>query len=452
MKVLCAYNANIDALHSITGAEVSAMLASVDAAEVIEKITDPPGLINSMSDFLAGLLLCMKEGIGAEWLIHVPEVFKLLKEQFIHRSKLRMGGNMGIMANVLSEMGAELVVPNVVNPTARQLSFFSKKAIYIPGSDLCSKEAKCEDDEPIHFVFDFKKGEHVENGDIVFTVPRENRFIATYDIPNMSLLVNPHFEDYAIKHISEMDGLLISGFHMMLETYPDGSGYPDRFAQVLEQLKVWSSMNDDLSIHVEFGHFTDKDMALHVFSKLSPLVSSIGMNEDELAMLVPLHKVNTAKILQMDVLSILEASKQSLLAFGLKKMIVHTREYILSISCQTDLSSEAQLEAMSFGVTCAGIFASTGQLHRRDKLQLLSSGLQESEFGRVQMQRFIGATAAVSSGRGAAGIYEGHKICILPTLLSDDPVSTVGLGDTVTASMFLRELELIKSEVRRSIL
>lgn len=444
MKVLCAYNANIDALYSITTDEVCAMLSSENTAEVMEKITNPPGVINSMSDFLAGLLFCMKEGTGAEWLIHGPEVFKLLKEQFIHRSKLRMGGNMGIMANVLSEMGAELVVPNVVNPTPRQLSFFSKKAIYIPGPVSCSKETKCEDDEPIHFVFDFKKGEHVEYGDIVFTVPRENRFIATYDIMNMSLLVNPYFEDYAIKHAGEMDGLLISGFHMMLEKYPDGSTYLDKLEQVLGQLKMWSSINDDLSIHVEFGHFTDKDMALHIFSRISPLVSSIGMNEDEIAMLVPLHKVNAAKILQMDVFSILEASKQSLLAFGLKKMIIHTREYILSISRQTDLTPEAQLEAMSFGVTCAGIFASTGQLHRRDKLQLLSSSLQESEFGRAQMQRFIETTATVRSGRGAVGIYEGHQICILPTLLSDDPVSTVGLGDTVTASMFLRELEMRK--------
>lgn len=442
MKILCAYNANVDALYSITGEEVSAMLASADAADLMEKITTPPGVINSMSDFLAGLFFCMKEGTGAEWLIHEPVVFKRLKDQFIHRSKLRMGGNMGIMANVLSEMGAELVVPNVVNPTARQLSFFSKKAIYIPGSDSYSKEAKCEDDEPIHFVFDFKKGEHVEYGDIGFTVPRENRFIATYDIMNMSLLVNPYFEEYAIRHAGEMDGLLISGFHMMLDTYPDGSTFMDKLNKVLGQLQMWGSMNTNLSIHVEFGHFTNKDMALHVFSKLSPYVSSIGMNEDELAMLNSIHQVNAAKILQMDVFSILEAAKRSLLASGLRKMIVHTREYVFSMSRQTDLDVESQLEAMSFGVTCAGIFASAGQLHDRNKLGSMSSGLKESEFGRAQTERFIEATAAVRSGRGAAGKYDGRQVCILPTLLSDNPVSTVGLGDTVTASMFLRELEL----------
>lgn len=442
MKILCAYNANIDALYSITGPEIAAMLTCEDASEVMEKINTPPGVINSMSDFLAGLLLCMKEGTGAEWLIYEPEVFKSLKDQFLYRSKLRMGGNMGIMANVLSEMGAELVIPNVVKPTERQLSFFSKKAIYIPGSDSCSKEAICESDEPIHFVFDFKKGEHVECGDIVFTVPRENRFIATYDIMNISLFVNPSFEEYAIRHVAEMDGLLLSGFHMVLEAYPDGSTFMDKLDKVLEQLEKWISINHNISIHVEFGHFTKKDMAMQVFSSLSPRISSIGMNEDELAMLSPMHEVNAAKILQMDVFSIIEAAKSSLLIGNLQKMVVHTREYVLSVSRQTDIDEQSQIEAMNFGVTCAGIFASTGQLPDRDKLDLISSNLKESEFGHAQTERFIDATLAVRFGRGAAGIYDGYQVCIIPTLLSDNPISTVGLGDTVTASMFLRELEL----------
>lgn len=442
MKILCAYNANIDALYSITGPEIAAMITCEDASEVMEKINTPPGVINSMSDFLAGLLLCMKDGTGAEWLIHEPEVFKSLKDQFLYRSKLRMGGNMGIMANVLSEMGAELVIPNVVKPTERQLSFFSKKAIFIPGSDSCSKEASCESDEPIHFVFDFKKGEHVQCGDIGFTVPRENRFIATYDIMNISLFVNPSFEEYAIRHVAEMDGLLLSGFHMMIETYPDGSTFMDKLGKVLEQLEKWCSINNDLSIHLEFGHFTNKNMALHVFSCLSSIVGSIGMNEDELAMLTSMHEVKAAKILQMDVFSIIEAAKRSLLVTGLRKMIVHTREYVLSIYRQAEFDEDSQIEAMSFGVTCAGIFASTGQLHDRDKLDSLSSNLKESEFGRAQTERFIDATSAVHFGRGAAGIYDGYQVCIMPTLLSDNPISTVGLGDTVTASMFLRELEL----------
>jgi ADP-dependent phosphofructokinase/glucokinase len=31
---------------------------------------------------------------------------------------------------------------------------------------------------------------------------------------------------------------------------------------------------------------------------------------------------------------------------------------------------------------------------------------------------------------------------MLPTLLSNNPITTVGLGDTIAAGIFLRELEL----------
>jgi ADP-dependent phosphofructokinase/glucokinase len=155
-----------------------------------------------------------------------------------------------------------------------------------------------------------------------------------------------------------------------------------------------------------------------------------------------MHEVKAAKILQKDVFSKIEAAKRSLLVTGLRKMIVHTREYVLSIYRQAEFDEDSQIEAMSFGVTCAGIFASTGQLHDRDKLDSLSSIVKESEFGRAQTERFIDVTSAVLFGRGAAGIYDGYQVCIMPTLLSDNPISTVGLGDTVTASMFLRELEL----------
>ncbi|MFA7037531.1 MAG: ADP-dependent glucokinase/phosphofructokinase [Methanosarcina sp.] len=33
-------------------------------------------------------------------------------------------------------------------------------------------------------------------------------------------------------------------------------------------------------------------------------------------------------------------------------------------------------------------------------------------------------------------------LCILPTLLCKSPITTVGLGDTLTAGTFLRGLEL----------
>jgi hypothetical protein len=52
------------------------------------------------------------------------------------------------MANVLSEMGAELVIPNVVKPTVDSYLFFPKRQFIFLGSDSCSKEASVNQMNP----------------------------------------------------------------------------------------------------------------------------------------------------------------------------------------------------------------------------------------------------------------------------------------------------------------
>lgn len=443
MKILCVYNANIDALYSIDPEELISRLIVTNTVDIKNKLANPPNVINSISDFFVGLILCMKNGTGAEWLIHDKFVFQYMKEQFLPQSKLRMGGNMGIMSNVLSEMGAELVVPNVLAPTKKQLSFFSKKSIFIPQCNL-NQEYNFNTEEPIHFVFNFEKDDIFDFDNITFKIPRENRFIATYDLMNMSLKLNSCFESYANNHVHEMDGLLISGFHMMLEHYPDGSNYTVYLQNALQQINNWKSNHNNLSIHMEFGHFTNSRMAQNIYLKLAPVVSSIGMNEDELLMLSCIHKTDEKSIFKLDVLSILQAAKNLLIAGKLTKIIVHTREYIVSISNLHDkLSVENQIEAMGFGVMCAGIFAAHGYLPARDRLSLMSCGLKESSIGLSQLKIFSDVYNITKYGRGAGGIIDGYQICMLPALLIDKPISTVGLGDTVTASIFLRELELL---------
>jgi ADP-dependent phosphofructokinase/glucokinase len=43
---------------------------------------------------------------------------------------------------------------------------------------------------------------------------------------------------------------------------------------------------------------------------------------------------------------------------------------------------------------------------------------------------------------GVCGEYRKFSVCILPTIICGKPVSTVGLGDTVSSATFLRWLEV----------
>jgi ADP-dependent phosphofructokinase/glucokinase len=341
--------------------------------------------------------------------------------------------------------------------------------------------------EPIHFVFDFSKGDTFSLYGTSIVVPRENRFIATCDHLNLRLYVNPAFERYALEHAPEIDGALISGFHLMLENYPDGSSYKSILEKILNQLKSWKAENNKLRIHLEFGHFSNKEIASFVFQKFTAISDSIGMNEDELATLSHFHGVPGEKIKHMEVEAVGNAAYRLALQCGINKIVTHTREFVLTVfkpnsELYSKLASKIEpgsisklnsksvsgssadfrafwemgdcerlslqkmagnkLEALRFGVSCAGAYAASGRLEGREFVEEEASKLQESAIGREQLELFLTAFNAQSLGQGAYAFNGEYIICMLPTLLSKNPITTVGLGDTIAAGIFLRELEL----------
>ncbi|KKH98386.1 ADP-dependent glucokinase [Methanosarcina sp. 1.H.T.1A.1] len=491
MNILCGYNVNIDSVYRISGAEISELLSAFERTEILEKIENPPGKILSESDFAAGLAYCMKNGCGAEWLVFEQAVFEFLKNRYFDKSLVRMGGNAGIMANALSELGASRVVPNVAVPSKTQLSLFSEKAVYFPDAHLQTEEkpddgpgnhisssfspSSFSNQDPIHFVFDFSEGETFSLYGTEVRAPRENRFIATCDHLNFRLFTSSAFESYALKHAGEMDGALISGFHLLLETYPDGSTYKGILENSFSRLKAWKAKNDKLRVHVEFGHFASREIANAVFLKFAGTSDSIGMNEDELAMLHNLHGIPAEGILRMEAEAVGMAACKLASRHGLGKLFIHTREFVLAafkpdsgnsggsgISGESGSSeepwisgkwedkespallkaAEKNLEAIGFGLRCAGAYAASGKLEGREFVEKEASKLQESLFGRQQVQPFLEAFGGETCGQGAFALMEGYLICILPTLLCKSPLTTVGLGDTLTAGTFLRGLEL----------
>jgi len=482
MKILCGYNVNVDSIYRISGAEISELLENLEMTEILEKIEKPPGKIFSKSDFIAGLVYCMKNGYGGEWLIFEQAVFELLKTRYFEKSLLKMGGNAGIMANTLSQLGASRVIPNVAVPSKIQLSLFSKKSIYFPHFPLQRKNssgAESEEDmeivssnqDAIHFVFDFSEGDTFSLYGTQIRVPRENRFIATYDHLNFRLFVNPAFEKYALEHACEIDGALISGFHLLLETYSDGSSYKKILENTLCNIRCWKALNYKLRVSLEFGHFTSKDIAKSVFLEFASICDSIGMNEDELAMLRHLHGVPQKELLHMETEAVGNATFELASQYGLKKLIIHTREFVLTAfkknsepnlksvpersvnfqvpgklvnfeSVSLQKMARQKIETLMFGVSCAGAYANSGRLEGRKFVEQEASKLRESTFGREQLDLFLKAFKGQAFDKGAYAFKGEYILCMLPTLLSKFPVTTVGLGDTFTAGIFLRELEL----------
>ncbi len=417
MKVLCAYNVNLDAVHTVEGEHLSGLLQ----ASGIALDAKMPGEISSPSDFFSALVSCMREGTGAELLVNDRRT-----AEFIERSfgwSYRLGGNAGNMANVLASLGASPIL-NVPSLTPRLASML-RPGVLVPSSpeELASPEEAARDEEdPVHFVLQFRGGELVETYLGKFVSPRENRFIATFDSLNSGVYLDPNFRDYALKHIKEAEGALISGLHLVTE-----KNYREALDRVLIQVSKWKGGRPDLYIHAEMGSFQSRKAARYLLDEIS--ADSIGMNEDELALV---------RDFSPGWRGIHEAALDLRRELGISRVCIHTRDFVIS-AIRNLLSPEDEVGALTFGAGVAATLVATGEVKG-----FVEPGLTLRPAGSDARDAFCRETKAAKLGSGAY-LPSGDEIsCLVPAFYVRHPKVTVGTGDTMTAATFYREIMALK--------
>jgi ADP-dependent phosphofructokinase/glucokinase len=421
MNIICAYPVNVDAVCNIRSEEISALIPSNMKIELKESI-------GSREDLLSSLLFCMQQGSGAEILIQGPQVARQIEESFSWQ--FRLGGNAGIMANVLAVLGAK----PVLNAPAlgAKLAGMLHAGVRVPASSTAelgpAAGAREAEEEMVHFVFQFKKGDLVASGQSRIIAPSDNRFIATYDPVNTRLLSSKHFDSYCLENIREIDGALLSGFH--LAPFKE---YREIFLQKIAQIKSWNDKNPQIFIHAEMGSFQSPQTMQSLLLLLPQIpVDSLGLNEDELAAAEGLSPGSLPPCWQ----ETMQAAERLREKLGLFRVAVHTRDYILSVMLPGKITAKEELSALQSGADAAAALAATGCVTGEPPGEVNPVGLEaKEEFCRN------GATAV---GRGAFLQTGEEIISLMPSLLAKNPKITVGLGDTATATVFFQELLAIK--------
>lgn len=456
MRIICGYTVNLDSVTTIRGDLVAGMIADRGLTErVLERVSSPREKIYDVEDFFSGLLLSMERGSGAEWLIFDHKVFDFLKEHFFEESRVILGGNSGNMANVLSDLGAEEIVINTESHS-KALGDLLGCSVRIPKrmdgrlvlAHPMDAGFEVDRDVGIHFVFNFNRGTRVMVGDMAFVVPHDDRFIATYDPANIALVMNPEFEEYCERFAPNFDGAILSGFHLLLTEYSDGTTYKDKIDRLLRHVSSWKNRNPHLFVHLELGYFNSVVVESYLLDRLSG-VDSLGMNEIELARCSLLGDDARLRshIDNLDIKGIVEGASGVLSLTDLSRVCVHTGEFVVSVfkSGFIDPSDEAQ--ALEFGVRAAASYAETGRHLGRDRIEQFPHGFSLSRGGRVEVLELLKLYSGCELAGGSC-FAEVEDYCVVgvPVLRCETPVTTVGLGDTFTAATFLRELELAKNK------
>lgn len=426
-----AFNTNVDAVLKISGKRLEELIAeqnlTLDDLNNIEQAK----LLQS-SDVVKGIFKCFTKGIAEEWLSEEKSVYDWMINNLGY-DRLQMGGQGGIVANVLGILGVNKVCVHTNSLPQKQAEQFLKLDNIVSydeyGNEKPAYQINRSNDIPmIHWIIEFDKGDELIVDGRKFVCPKANRFIATYDPLNLKLVMDENFVKASTEQ--ESDYVILSGMHALTASN-------NGVALVENVLPIVDAWHDKGAlVHLEIASTQDIDVRKAILQKLATKVDSVGINERELIDILEVvgeemlakqccedcHAENLFKAL-LRVKEILKTPRIQLHFFGM---------YITVQDKSFRITPEQNRNGMMLAATVAAGKAGTGNLNNKDNL-LWAKGQKVSNVGINELNAI--ADIIENENFVSSGItqYSDFDIIAIPTILVEKPVTLVGMGDTISS-------------------
>ena len=447
--VASVFNANIDAVLKVQPAMVLQWMEELQADEW-QVLNTGSKRISAPVDVLRGFVECFSKGIAQEWLVESEDTFSWMRDHLGY-DKLQMGGQGGIIANVMAVAGAQNVYVHCASLPGQQAGLFlgdpSLKSTNKHGKLHAASSIDRDGDLPlIHWILEFDKGAELKIGGLTLTAPKSNRFIATYDPLNFKLAVDPGFDAAMRQADNPLDVILLSGYQMLSEPLP-GLGQGSGLARITDswaQVQAWKAAHPSAVVHFEFASTQDLKIRQALADVLAPAADSVGCNEQELIGILEVTGEATLarECAGMDSVSLFKGLLKVFEKLKLKRLQLHMFGlYVTLLRPGLDaegpaFQAEPNRDGMVFAATLAAAKAGTGTLEQADGL-LWAHGREVADHSLKE----LGALDAyITQAFGKAGLAESgivqhaaFTLVAVPTILIDKPVTLVGMGDTISS-------------------
>ncbi len=429
-SAVTAFNANIDAVLKITPEFLQTLIKKLNLTLAeLENIKQTK--IYTPQDVVKGIFKCFKNGIAEEWITEEKAVYDWLNEN-IGYDRLQIGGQGGIVANALANIGIKKVVAHANSLPKLQAEQFAKKDNLFSFDENANlmpahKINRSNDTALIHWIIEFNRGDILEIEGQKFKCPKSNRFIATYDPLNLKLVIDKPFMDYVKKNESEY--VILSGFHA-LTTNNNGVGLID---QIVPQIRQWKEHNLNGIFHLEIASTQDIEVRKAIVCKIAPLMDSIGINEREaIDVLEAIGETDlakrcsektTAENLFAGIVKIkerLDIKRVQLHMFGL---------YVTLQDTGFKITPEQNLKGMMTAATVAAAKAGTGTIENL----LFAHGNTVSDVGLIEADRLATSIGQCDLDVNGISRYRNWDLIVVPTILIEKPITLVGMGDTISS-------------------
>lgn len=441
--LISAFNANIDAVIKISGKQVEEIVEQ-HSMDVDLLLTDGETSIKTKEDAIRGIIKCFKGGIAEEWLIQDVKVFSWLNE-VIGYDNLQMGGQGGIVANAMAVCGVGSVYVHTASSPKEQSKLFLDLPNLLNvdenGTLQKANSLSRKNDVPlIHWIIEFDRGDEIELNGQYITCPKSNRFIATYDPLNFMLSIDSAFDKRMCDATTKFEYIILSGYQMLQSKITEEISGIDRIEASKEILKGWRNNNPDSILHFEIASTQDEIIRKYLIDNLAKDADSIGFNERELIDILEVinekelalkcdKNTNSSNLFEgmLKAFNYIDCPRIQLHMFGL---------YVTIQKKGFRISPLQNREGMQLAANVAATKAGTGAINSNDIL-LWSKDKEVADIGISELQALSEKVTELFGQNSLLedGIFENENIEIIavPTIIIDNPITLVGMGDTISS-------------------
>ncbi|MFC4544508.1 ADP-dependent glucokinase/phosphofructokinase [Halosolutus amylolyticus] len=434
LPVFVAYNANVDAIVRVDEELESFLDRPDDPGSDV-----PPSPLESKRELAAAIGHTMAASRGDE--IAMTDDFAATLEAELQPDSQQMGGQAGIMTNLLTALGAAPITYTYM-VSERQLSMFEHpdEVRYPTAEDgqvsYCPlSEAVSTDRTKINWVFEFREGDELFG----VRATEDTRFIAASRPPEFDLTAGEL--DAAIDQVGEaVDGALLAGYHNLTPDVVD-DGYEETHRHARDVIRRLRS-GSDVDVHVEYAVTHDDDLRDSIYEWILPEANVVGVDTHELTIL---HEDAGREVVAdppseatpfepdeiLDHYRMLEGIREEL---GVDCIQLHAMEYHLAVM-ESYHSPAALRRGLEFSAVNAATKAARGEITSAEDLE---TGLEyePSEMGREAIELLADHVDETTDD----GVLATPSVAACPNRIVDEPAGTVGIGDIVSSSSFVLEL------------
>jgi ADP-dependent phosphofructokinase/glucokinase len=461
--IFVAYNSNIDAIKHLTDKDLSKLIGLFNEAEIQARVETYPREINEPLDFVARLIISMREGKAAEIPAYTPAIHEWLKEN-LGFDYARMGGQAGIISNLLASLGVNKVVAYIPWLSKEQAEYFvaSDNLMHpkVEGEKVVLKtpqEAfKPGIESKVNWIFEYSKDLEITYGGNKFKVPRDNRLIISSRPKWLRLDMDREIYEH-LDSLLPIDGAMLSGYQMIKEQYEDGSTYKDYVSHSVKAIEKLKALNPELRIHVELTSIQNRVIRKAILTEIvAKHVHSLGLDTVEVANALNVlgHEELSYSVIKKEengITSLYHGAVQLLKDLSLERVHVHSLGFYICILAKGHpLTLKEQRDALLFSSTLAGAKALKGNIETLEdaeaglEVPVSSKGLEDLD----NFKLYCTGKKLCTPEEFEYGYLYGpdHDAVLIPSKVVDKPKATVGIGDAISAGAFIAMLATMKKQ------